>query len=121
LSAMENTYAMAMAYAAQGVLRDAQGLHVQAIDALDRAMLELQKGKSQPAGLEEQLKENRDAVRIRAWKVRAQYAAGRISDAQQTFADARSLGLATLGAGHPFMLELERIGQQGERRTAKKI
>jgi len=121
LSAMENTYAMAMAYAAQGVLRDAQGLHVQAIDALDRAMLELQKGKSQPAGLEEQLKENRDAVRIRAWKIRAQYAAGRISDAQQTFADARSLGLATLGAGHPFMLELERIGQQGERRTAKKI
>lgn len=120
LPTTESSYATAMAYAAKGVLSEAQSLHEQAVDAFDRAMLELQNAKSQPAGLEEQLKENRDAVRIRAWKVRAQYAAGRISDAQQTFIDAHRLGLGTLGAGHPFMLELEHVRQQGESRIAKK-
>ena len=115
-ASIENTYATAMVSAAEGVVADGLGKKSQAIAAFDQGLSELRNAKGHPAGLEEQLKENRDAVRIRAWKARAQFSAGSVADARRTWSEAQRIGASTLGDGHPFVLELERIAKQGRPR-----
>jgi len=78
-------------------------------DGFNSALTMLSSAKKYPAVLEDQLKENREAVRIRLWKARAEFHAGTNDRAQVILAEALNLGHRTLGSEHPFVSEQERM------------
>ncbi len=104
--------ASSMLTASEASLLSAEHQHILAISTFDRALAELDAGRQRPAVLEDQLRENRDAVRLRVWKAQAQFDAGRSDEATATTKAARQLGLATLGPQHPFMHELTMLENQ---------
>ena len=108
-SGISDRYAIVAAHAARGSLLNAEGRHDDALVAYQQARDELDAEQAQPAGIRDQLRENRDAVRVRVWQAQAELAAGRTDLARATAREARELGLATLGAQHPFMRELEKV------------
>jgi len=73
------------------------------------ALAVLAAAREHPAVLEDQLKEKRDAVRIRLWEARTELEAGAHDRAQKTLAEALALGRSTLGPQHPYVRELERL------------
>ena len=95
--------------AAHAVLLSERHQHAQAVATFDQALAELDAARHQPAVLEDQLKENHDALRVRVWKLKAQLAAGQTEAAAVTASRARQLGMQTLGAQHPFMRELDAL------------
>ena len=105
-------FATGMAIAAKAVLLSHEKHHREALITFDQALAELEAGRKQSAVLEDQLKENRDALRIRVWKAQAQLDAGDREGAIATATDAHQLGLATLDPNHPFMLELAAVQAQ---------
>ncbi len=102
-------FATSMTLAARAVLLSHQKRDREALQTFDQALAELEAGREQPAVLEDQLRENRDALRYRVWKAQAQIDAGDLAGAAATAIAAHQLGLATLGANHPFMQELASV------------
>lgn len=78
-------------------------------DGFARALSILAAAKEHPAVLEDQLKEKRDAVRIRLWEARTELETGARGRAQRTIAAALALGRSTLGPQHPYVRELRRL------------
>lgn len=105
-------FATSMTIAAKAMLLSHQKHHREALQTFDQALAELEAGRKQPAVLEDQLRENRDALRYRVWKAQAQIDAGELDAAAATLSAARKLGMATLGPQHPFMRELDAVEAQ---------
>ncbi len=105
-------FATSMSLAAKAMLLSHQKHHREALQTFDQALAELEASRKQPAVLEDQLRENRDALRFRVWKAQAQTDAGDREGATTTANAAHQLGLATLGANHPFMQELAAVESQ---------
>ena len=105
-------FATSMTLAAKAMLLSHQKHHREALQTFDQTLAELEAGRKLPAVLEDQLRENRDALRFRVWKAQAQLDAGDLPGAAATASAAHQLGLATLGANHPFMHELSAVEKQ---------
>ncbi len=105
-------FATSMTLAAKALLLSSENHHREALATFDQALAELEAGRKQPAVLEDQLRENRDALRFRVWKAQAQLDAGDREGATTTANAARKLGLATLGPKHPYMQELVIVENQ---------
>ncbi|MGB4859964.1 MAG: hypothetical protein WBP11_11650, partial [Dokdonella sp.] len=103
------SYATAMRTAVRGALLGAQDRPQEAVVTLDAALSELAAAHRFPIGVREQMRETRDALRFRLWKMQAQLAAGEPEAAAATARVAQQLGLSTLGAQHPFMRELAEL------------
>ncbi|REL24226.1 serine/threonine protein kinase [Rhodohalobacter sp. SW132] len=101
--------AMALLEAADATVSAKNTDDMDRMDGFEHALSILDSAKEHPAVLEDQLKENRDAVRIRLWKARTELDSGLINSAQETIAGGLNLGYSTLGAQHPFVHELESI------------
>lgn len=114
-------FATSMTLAARAILLSHQKRHREALQTFDQALAEIEAGRKQPAVLEDQLRENRDALRYRVWKAQAQIDAGDLAGATATTRAARELGLATLGANHPFMQELSFVEKNSETRISPTI
>ena len=95
------SYANAMFRAAQGITALHAGDARTAMVALQDALDQLEQARRLPADVHNQLRENRDAVRLRLWLAHAQQAA---SDpmAATTLSQAQQLADTTLGPAHPF-------------------
>ena len=102
-------FATSMTLVAKAMLQSHQKRHREALQTFDQALAELEAGRKQPAVLEDQLRENRDALRYRVWKAQAQIDAGDRAGATATASAAHQLGIVTLGANHPFMRELAAV------------
>ncbi|MEO7198888.1 MAG: serine/threonine-protein kinase [Dokdonella sp.] len=105
-------FATSMVLAAKALLLSSEKRHGEALVAFDQAIDELEAGRNLPAVLEDQLRENRDALRFLVWKAQLQIDAGLHKEAIMTASEADRLGLATLGPNHPFMRELGSVKAQ---------
>ena len=101
--------AMALLEAADATISAKNTDDMDRLDGFSRALTILDSAKEHPAVLEDQLKENRDAVRIRLWKAHTELETGSFNRARETIEEGLILGHSTLGAQHPFVLELERL------------
>ncbi len=98
--------ASSMLLAAEAVLLSAEHQSDSADATFARALAELDAARVQAAVLEDQLKENRDRVRLRVWKAQAELESGHSRQAALSASEAHRIGVATLGLQHPFMREL---------------
>ncbi len=111
------TYATAMRLGARGVVAMHDGDPAAGVAHLRAALAALDAARRQPLDVHGQLRETRDAVRLRTWLAQAQHAAGDDAAAAATITEAHALGLRTLGPQHPFVQQVARA--QADLSTAR--
>lgn len=72
--------------------------------AFQRALQRLAEAQQQPAPVQQQLQEYRDAVRVRLWQAQMLLAEQATDEAVAVATEARTLASTHLGAGHPLTL-----------------
>ncbi len=91
----------AMILAADAVLAWREERLAASRSLFDQALANLAEARRYPAPVQTQLREHRDAVRIRGWQVQMLLASGDPTAAAVVAAEAHALALQTLGVAHP--------------------